>query len=86
MGNLLLVAHWRPQISHISIITGNVRENSSFEKIRTILINLIELHYFDDEFNLIDLKVSQTVILVSRKEATKVSLVFLFWENQEQIT
>ena len=36
-----------------------VRENSSFEKIITIPINLIELHYFDDvinEFNLIDLK------------------------------
>ena len=35
-------------------------ENSSFEKIRTILINLIQLHYFDDvinEFNLIDLEI-----------------------------
>ena len=58
-GYLLLVAHWRPQISHVSIITGNVWENSSFEKIRTIPINLIQLHYFDDvinEFNLTDLK------------------------------
>ena len=57
-GYLLLVARWGPQISHVSIITGNVRENSSFEKIRTIPINLIELHYFDDvinEFHLIDL-------------------------------
>ena len=25
--------------------------NSSFEKIRTILINLIQLHYFDDVIN-----------------------------------
>ena len=35
-------------------------ENSSFEKIRTILINFIQLHYFDDvnnEFNLIDSKI-----------------------------
>ena len=59
MGYLLFVARWRPQISHVSIITGNVCENSSFEKIRTIPINLIELHYFDDvinEFNLIYLK------------------------------
>ena len=59
-GYLLLVAHWRPQISHVSRITGNVRENSSFEKIRTIPINLIQLHYFDDvinEINLIDLKI-----------------------------
>ena len=41
-------------------ITQNVCENSSFEKIRTIPINLIQLHYFDDvinEFNLIDLKI-----------------------------
>ena len=59
-GYLLLVARWRPQISHACIITGNVCENSSFEKIRTIAINLIQLHYFDDvinEFNLIDLKI-----------------------------
>ena len=41
-------------------ITQNVCENSSFEKIRTIPINLIQLHYFDDvinEFNLIDLEI-----------------------------
>ena len=59
-GYLLLVAHWRPQISHVSTIAGNVRENPSFEKIRTIPINLIQLHYFDDvinEFNLIDLEI-----------------------------
>ena len=59
-GYLLLVAHWRPKISHVAIITGNICENSSFEKIRTIPINLIELHYFDDvinEFNLIDLEI-----------------------------
>ena len=59
MGHLLMVAHWRPQISQVSIITGNVHENSSFEKIRTIPINLIQLYYFDviNEFNLLDLKV-----------------------------
>ena len=37
-------------------------ENPSFKKIRTIPINLIQLHYFDDvinEFNLIDLKIRQ---------------------------
>ena len=59
-GYLLLVAHWRPQISHVSTIAGNVHENPNFEKIRTIPINLIQLYYFDDvsnEFNLIDLKV-----------------------------
>ena len=59
-GYLLLVAHWRPQISDVSTIAGNVHENFSFEKIRTIAINLIQLYYFDDvsnEFNLIDLKV-----------------------------
>ena len=35
-------------------------ENSTFENILTIPINLIQLHYFDDvinEFNLIDLKI-----------------------------
>ena len=35
-------------------------DNSSFKKIRTIPINLIQLHYFDDvinAFNLIDLKI-----------------------------
>ena len=35
-------------------------ENYSFEKIRTIPINLIQLHYFDDvinEFNLIDFEI-----------------------------
>ena len=35
-------------------------KNSSFEKVRTIPINLIQLHYFDDvinEFNLIDLEI-----------------------------
>ena len=35
-------------------------ENSSFKKIRTIPINLIQLHYFDDvinAFNLIGLKI-----------------------------
>ena len=35
-------------------------ENSSFEKISTVPINLIQLHYFDDvinKFNLIDLKI-----------------------------
>ena len=56
-GYLLLVAHWRLQISHVSRIMGNVCENSSFEKIRTIPINLIQLHYFADvinEFKLID--------------------------------
>ena len=39
--------------------TQNVCENSSFKKMRTIPINLIQLHYFDDvnnEFNLIDLE------------------------------
>ena len=41
-------------------ITRNVCENSSFEKIRTILINFIQLHYFDDainKFNFIDLEI-----------------------------
>ena len=41
-------------------ITQNVCENSGFEKTRTISINLIQLHYFDDvinEFNLIDLEI-----------------------------
>ena len=41
-------------------MTSDVCENSSFEKIRTIPINLIQLHYFDDvvnEFNLIDLAI-----------------------------
>ena len=59
-GYLLLVARWRPQISHVSRITRNVCENPSFEKIRTIPINLIQLHYFDDVINafiLIDLKI-----------------------------
>ena len=59
-GYLLLVAHWRLQISHIWRITRNMCGNSSFEKIRTIPINLIQLHYFDDvinEFNLIDLEI-----------------------------
>ena len=40
--------------------TRNACGNSSFEKIRTIPINLIQLHYFDDfinEFNLIDLEI-----------------------------
>ena len=35
-------------------------ENSGLEKIRSITINLIQLHYFDDvinEFNSIDLKI-----------------------------
>ena len=35
-------------------------ENSSFKKIRTILINLIQLHYFDNVingFHLIDLEI-----------------------------
>ena len=48
------------QISHVSIITRNVCESSSFEKMTTIKINLIQLHYFDDvinEFNLIDLEI-----------------------------
>ena len=59
-GYLLLLAHWRPQISHVAIIAGNVSENSGFEKIGSIPINLIELHYFDDvinEFNMIDLEI-----------------------------
>ena len=59
-GYLLLVARWRPQVSHVRIITRNVCENSTFEKIITIPINLIQLHYFDDvinEFNLIDLEI-----------------------------
>ena len=59
-GCLLLVARWRLQISHVSRITRNVCENSSFEKIRTIPINLIKVHYFADvinEFNLIDLEI-----------------------------
>ena len=59
-GYLLLVAHCRPQISHVLRITRNVCETSGFEKIRTIPINLIQLHYFDDvinEFNLIDSKI-----------------------------
>ena len=41
-------------------MTPDVCENSSFEKIRTIPINLIQLHYFDDvvnEFNMIDLAI-----------------------------
>ena len=41
----------------VSRIKGNLCENSSFEKIRTIPINLIQLHYFADvmnEFGLID--------------------------------
>ena len=59
-GYPLLVVRWRPQISHVQITTGNVSENSGLEKIRTIPINLVQLHYFDDvinEFNLIDLKI-----------------------------
>ena len=59
-GYLLLVARLRLQISHVSRITRNVCENSSFEKIRTIPINLSQLHYFADfinEFNLIDLEI-----------------------------
>ena len=58
-GYLLLAAHWSPQISHVWRITRNVCENPSFEKIRTIPINLIQLHHFDDvinAFNLIDLE------------------------------
>ena len=38
----------------------NVRENSSFDKMTTIPIILIELNYFEDvinEFNLIDLEI-----------------------------
>ena len=57
---LLLVARWRPQLSHVCRITRNVCENSSFEKIRTIPINSIQLHYFDDVINkliLIDLEI-----------------------------
>ena len=59
-GYLLLVARWGHQISHVSIITRNVCESSSFQKMTTIPINLIQLHYFDDvinEFNLIDLEI-----------------------------
>ena len=59
-GYLFMVARWRLQISHVSRITRNVCENFNFEKIRTIPINLIQLHYFDDvinEFNFIDLEV-----------------------------
>ena len=44
----------------MAITTGNECENPSFKKIRTIPINLIQLHYFDDvinEFNLIDLEI-----------------------------
>ena len=55
MGYLLLLAHCRLQVAHV-----NVCENSSFEKIRTIPINLIQLHYFDyviNEFYLIDLEI-----------------------------
>ena len=53
-GYLLLVAPWTPQISHVYITTGNVCENPSFKKIRTIPINLIQLHYFDDVNNEFD--------------------------------
>ena len=35
--------------------TQNVHENSSFGKIRTIPINLIQLHYFDDVINPLNL-------------------------------
>ena len=41
-------------------MTEDARENSSFQKIRTISIILITLHYFDDvinEFNLTDLEI-----------------------------
>ena len=34
-----------------SRITRNVCENSCFEKMTTIRINLIQLHYFDDVIN-----------------------------------
>ena len=40
-------------------IIRNVCENPSFEKVRIIPINLIQLHYFNDvinEFNLTDLE------------------------------
>ena len=47
-GYLLLVARWRPQVSHVWTMARNVCENLSFEKISTIPINLIQLHYFDD--------------------------------------
>ena len=38
-------------------------ENPSFEKIRTISVNWIQLHYFDDvinELNLIDLEMNES--------------------------
>ena len=60
MGCLLLVDRWRPQISHVRRINRNVCENSSFQKMTTIPINLIQLHFFDDvinEFNLTDLEI-----------------------------
>ena len=56
-GYLIFVTRSRLQVSHVSRITGNVCENSSFEKITTIPIILIQLHYFADvmnEFELID--------------------------------
>ena len=59
MGYLLLAGRWRPQTSHVRRITLNVCENSSFQKMTTIAINLIQLHYFDDvinEFNLTGLE------------------------------
>ena len=61
-GYLLLVARWRLLILYVSRITGNLCENSSFEKIRTFTINFIQLQYFADvmnEFELIDWEVSQ---------------------------
>ena len=61
-----------------------MRENSSIEKIRTIPINLIQLHYFDDvinAFNLIDLKIRRMncdYCFKMKKKTTLVCLVFLF--------
>ena len=61
-------------------------ENPSFEKIRTIRINLIQLYYFDDvinAFNLIDLKIRQMncdYCFKMRKKTVEVCLVFLFWK------
>ena len=65
-------------------------ENSGFKKIRTIPINLIQLHYSDDvinQFNLIDLEIRKMncVSCFKKEKTTKVCLAFLFWEDQEQI-
>ena len=65
-------------------------ENPSFEKIRTIPINLIQLHYFDDvinAFHLIDLKKGQMncdYCFKMKKKTIEVCLVFFFWKTKNR--